>query len=43
MSQAYGNSMVDANNALSKAQGNVYQNAYTAAMINGSKKKGLFG
>ena len=43
MSNSYGNSMVGANNALSQAQGDVYKNAYTAAMINGSRKKGLFG
>ena len=43
MSGAYGNSMVGANNALSNAQGDVYRNAYTAALINGSRKKGLFG
>lgn len=34
MSQAYGNSMVGANNALSNAQGNVYQNAYNNMMSN---------
>ncbi len=43
MSNAYGNSMVGANNALSQAQGDVYKNAYTASMINGARKKGLFG
>lgn len=32
MSSAYGNSMAGANNALSQAQGNVYQNAYTAML-----------
>lgn len=45
MSSAYGNSMVGANNALSQAQGNVYQNAYSNAMANygnTQKKKGLF-
>ena len=34
MSSAYGNSMVGANNALSSAQGNTYQNAYNMAMLN---------
>lgn len=45
MSQAYGSSMVGANNALSKAQGNIYNNAYTGMMANygnTQKKKGLF-
>ena len=45
MSNAYGNSMVGANNALSNAQGNVYTNAYNNAMSNfgaANKKKGLF-
>lgn len=45
MSSAYGNSMVGANNALSQAQGNVYQNAYNNAMANfgsANRKKGLF-
>lgn len=48
MSSAYSNSMVGANNALSNAQGNVYQNAYTAAMGNygntlkSKKKFGIF-
>ena len=45
MAGAYGNSMVGANNALSNAQGNVYQNAYTGMMLNygnTQKKKGLF-
>ena len=45
MSNAYGNSMVGANNALSQAQGNVYANAYNRAMANygnTQKKKGLF-
>lgn len=32
MSSAYGSSMVGANNALSNAQGDVYKNAYTAAL-----------
>lgn len=45
MSSAYGNSMVGANNALSQAQGNVYQNAYNNAMGNygNTKRKHLFG
>ena len=34
MSNAYGNSMVGANNALSNAQGNTYTNAYNTAMGN---------
>lgn len=34
MSNAYGNSMVGANNALSNAQGGVYGNAYNRAMQN---------
>lgn len=45
MSNAYGQSMVGANNALSQAQGGVYQNAYNAAMANfgsANRKKGLF-
>jgi len=45
MSEAYGNSMVGANNALSKAQGNTYERAYATAMANfgnTQKKKGLF-
>lgn len=45
MSNAYGNSMAGANNALSQAQGNVYQNAYNNAMSNfgsANRKKGLF-
>lgn len=45
MSSAYGNSMVGANNALSQAQGGVYQNAYNRAMDNfgaANRKKGLF-
>ena len=49
MSQGYMQSMVGANNALSSAQGNVYQNAYNNAMNNygntlTSKKKkfGIF-
>ena len=47
MSNAYGSSMVGANNALSNAQGNVYQNAYNNAMNNyvaaqkNQKKKGF--
>lgn len=45
MSSAYGNSMVDANDALSKAQGEVYKNAYTNAMGNfgNTNKKHFFG
>lgn len=46
MSESYGNSMVGANNALSKAQGNVYENAYNNAMANYGntlKKKKKFG
>lgn len=44
MSNAYGNSMVGANNALSSAQGNVYSNAYNRAMANygNTQKRGLF-
>lgn len=45
MSSAYGNSMIGANNALSKAQGNTYERAYANAMTNfgsANKKKGLF-
>ena len=44
MSNAYGNSMVGANNALSNAQGNVYANAYNRAMANygNTQKRGLF-
>lgn len=45
MSSAYGSSMVGANNALSNAQGSVYQNAYNRAMANygnTQRKKGLF-
>ena len=47
MSSAYGNSMVGANNALSNAQGGVYQTAYNRAMQNyintqnQQKKKGF--
>lgn len=46
MSNAYGQSMVGANNALSGAQANVYANAYNNAMANfgsANRKKGLFG
>lgn len=46
MSNAYGNSMVGANNALSNAQGNVYSLAYKNAMDNygsANRKRGLFG
>ena len=42
MSSAYGNSMVGANNALSNAQGKVYENAYTNMMnnyMNAQRKK----
>lgn len=45
MSNAYGQSMVGANNALSDAQGFTYKNAYNRAMDNygnTQKKKGLF-
>jgi hypothetical protein len=45
MSNAYGNSLVGANNALSNAQGSVYASAYNKAMSNygaANKKKGLF-
>ena len=44
MSNAYGNSMIGANNALSSAQGNVYSNAYNRAMANygNTQKRGLF-
>lgn len=45
MSNAYGHSLIGANNALSQAQGNVYQNAYANAMANfgsANRKKGLF-
>ena len=43
MSGAYGNSMVGANNALSNAQGKVYENAYSNMMnnyMNAQRKKG---
>lgn len=45
MSNAYGESMIGANNALSKAQGNVYESAYKNAMGNYGKtnKKHFFG
>ena len=45
MSNAYGQSMVGANDALSRAQANVYNNAYNGAMANfgaANRKKGLF-
>ena len=45
MSNAYGHSLIGANNALSQAQGNVYQNAYANAMANfgsANRKKGLW-
>ena len=45
MSNAYGQSMVGANNALSNAQGTTYANAYNRAMSNygnTQKKSGLF-
>ena len=41
MSQAYGNSMIGANNALSNAQGEVFKNAYNTALKN--RSKGLLG
>lgn len=45
MAGAYGNSMVGANNALSNAQGGIYQNAYSNMMSNfgsANRKKGIF-
>ena len=45
MSNAYGNSLAGANNALSGAQGQTYANAYNKAMSNYSganRKRGLF-
>ena len=46
MSNAYGNSLIGANNALSNAQGTTYANAYNRAMANygaANRKRGLFG